>query len=402
MKNFTYERFQELVQYFEEKNSMEFIIHQGDPDVFDTLLDLWLQDFSPQFRDLVFTGKIVLPDFKGHRTNFSDEFNRLLKKQPPRYGNYFDIEQRIAHSVLFSAGYSLSDSKKKEFEIKGTAVYQELKIFTETGGFPTTINPQIWSLYHSSDAECFECGAKMSLHWFGLRKRTYGSKPELVQYKHSNPRDNRFVDIDPCEATESLSTAELDFPSGKIYACDWFRIKGFTEYVDRHQNDQERFSLNNRMGCINIAKNYAKDSNFAKFQVGNSSPSVFVGKNKIWFGYDNSDSYDLEELQKTQDTPIVTAEELGFEYKGYICTDLWAACFIDEQTLLEILTVQNPQDDAQVLLNAWKQETNPVEFEVQPGKYRMMFDGYSHTFDSKYEHPDKTKALTLFGVIEKI
>ena len=89
--------------------------------------------------------------------------------------------------------------------------------------------------------------------------------------------------------------------------------------------------------------------------------------------------------------------------KGYVCTDLWAACLIDKKTLTDILIKADPNCDAPAVLDDWLKEAHVVKLKVDPGVYEVCFEGYSHMFDNKHQKTQNAlKDISVQGYIHKV
>jgi hypothetical protein len=109
--------------------------------------------------------------------------------------------------------------------------------------------------------------------------------------------------------------------TGNLLVNDWFRIPEFTEAVEK------RFPLNARKGREDQTHYYAEKFGFVSVGVGNSCAGVYQDGNMILLGH-----HDEEETPAPANLTDV----------GSVCTDLWAATFVEYETLVEIVTRKLP------------------------------------------------------------
>lgn len=374
----------------------DFLKEESSPDAYQKLLELFLEDFAPTFRHQVASGVISVPDSRGHTFNVATELAEIAKGQVPKYGKFFQIEHSLAHAILFSTAYGVSKAFSEE---TAKLVYSQLSRYLQTLTIEPDFTAEFWRLWGQTDAECSACGTRISVWFFGKRSLANKITIEYTWFDHSKfslepggKREDPHVAVPLCEYDSSKTWETLvEFKDSTVYAADWFRLPGFTKYVD---NNAPNNSLNTVLGCVKETLRYAQDHNFVKLQVGNCSPRVFTATDKIVIGRE------IDELDETCTGP--TFKEIGLKDKGFVCTDLWAACLIDKQTLTHILLKINPDLDVKKTLEEWLKSEHVVKIKVTPGKYRVYFDGYGHMFDAKYQQHFNVKNVKLMGFLEKI
>lgn len=151
--------------------------------------------------------------------------------------------------------------------------------------------------------------------------------------------------LEPCSIKKEIDyKLELDIPSKKIVFTNYFR--GILE-----EDKYNKFSINNYKGMVEHAKAYEND-NIGYVFVGNSSPNIYINKDKKNIIAGNY--YVLEEYQGYKqnneikdffDNYDITPKEIeniekklsNFEEKGHISTDLWAITFMDYNQFIELL-----------------------------------------------------------------
>lgn len=159
---------------------------------------------------------------------------------------------------------------------------------------------------------------------------------------------------------------EIPVPSGKLIIANNLR-RVFPKEMTRVADE---CSLGNKLGMWNHTNEYAKLKMIYAY-VGNTSPSFFQDKNRIVFTNVCEDDY----YDENTDTVNYAAAGIGGEYKGYVCTDLWAVTAMDYSTFIKTATQYLKLGDIVAYMN----EYDYTILDVEPGVYK---------FDPVYSHLD--------------
>lgn len=370
-------------------------------DLYQVVLGKYCADFIEHFRPRVLSGEFQIPDFLHHETNPGMEFAEMLEGKTPKYSRHYDVERDLAHAVLFTHSYYFNRKIERSSPLSYEQVYEALVTFTHTMSIAhvTKEMQELGCVFGDAiEAQCHECGERLRLQTQDRENPSNTYQFRLVTYDANAPRGGPyFVPAKPCECHGLKHwTDKVTFPSGKVYASDWFRILNFTKIID-NEEDKYKLSLNSRLGCFKISRLYAKLFNFAKFQVGNTCPAIFASDKQIVFGHEVEDD----------NGRTITKNNLSLKEKGYICTDLWAACFIDHDVLVDLLIQGNPElsrDEIESAVVKWAKKSGDhiVELEIEPGEYVMRYDGTSEEFGENFERSSEFHGIDVMGLIEKV
>lgn len=199
-------------------------------------------------------------------------------------------------------------------------------------------------------ARCTQCGHRV--------KFTLVSKTEYIL----SSGDEKII---KCPVAELDWNFEIAVPSGRlIIANDLRRV--FTKEMTQAADN---CSLGNTLSTWQHTNEYAKLKMIYAY-VGNTSPSFFQDKNRIVFTNIDDDAY------YNGDTDVVDYVAAGIgDYKGYVCTDLWAVTAMDYSTFIETATQSLKLGD----IVAYMKDYNYTIVDVEPGIYK---------FDPVYSHLD--------------
>jgi len=174
--------------------------------------------------------------------------------------------------------------------------------------------------------------------------------------------DKGTVPVPPLEPASMQETLVV-LKTGNLLVSDWFRIPEFTEVVEKS------FALNARRGREDQTRFYAEKFGFVSVCVGNSSPGVYQDGSTVVVGYHDEDE---------------TAVPANLNVVGRVCTDLWAATFVEYETLVEIVarklpvTAQAVVDDYLGALD--KGSYGLHKMKVEPGTYYLYHYGDHERF----------------------
>lgn len=189
---------------------------------------------------------------------------------------------------------------------------------------------------------------------------------------------NEFVPVDNTRMFETLNTLEVDFPTGKVLATDWFRIGSFTKLTEQPDHYSTP-SICSEYGRILLPKWRAKNHNFVSIHVGNSSPAILMADDgSITVGYHSDECY-LDECESIHEDGNHCSHEIQaatFNQIGSVCTDLWNVTMIDRQVLVDILSEEMLASDADTLVEQYINNNRSVAtFDIPPGKYTVYYHG---------------------------
>lgn len=387
LKHLKFNDFKQVCESYEQDDS-------DSRDLYQTMLDKYCADFIEYFRPSILSGRFTVPDFMHHQTNPGFELSEILKGKSPKYGAYYGIERELAHSAFFNHTYYFNRKHDRSVVLTYEQVYEALIKFTHTLSIAHVSSDMLELRFifgDSIEAQCFECGDRLRLMVQNRENPSHEYQFSLVCFDETA----RFVPAKTCKCHELKHwTDKITFPTGRVYAADWFRVLNFTKIIGK-EDDKYRISLNSRLGCFKISRLYAKMFNFAKFQVGNSSPTIFANSTQIVFG------------SCKEDPPPKSSDESLLNEKGYICTDLWAACFIDHEVLVNLLAENNPslsKAEVESAVLSWAKHSGEhiVEFNVEPGEYVMQYDGTSEDFHKNFERNAEFPNIEVMGILEKV
>lgn len=170
--------------------------------------------------------------------------------------------------------------------------------------------------------------------------------------------------IEPMSAP-TLQETVLELKTGQLLVSDWFRIKAFTEATK-----EKHISLESRQGVIDSARHLAEQFGVISVFVSNSSPGVYQDGNQVIVGQHYEDDADEEVAARL--TKICK-----------VCTDLWAASFVEYEKLVELVGRTFP-DTAKEVVDEYLKE--PVvsrhthRLTVEPGTYYLYHCGEPEEF----------------------
>lgn len=168
----------------------------------------------------------------------------------------------------------------------------------------------------------------------------------------------------------------VDFPSGVIFAKDWFRddkevLSKATDIKESQVYKQliaKGFDTYGIVYSNSVVNNYAEvqasaEKNIVSIFVGNSSPDIFKSEdNKIV-------SLDWDDEDKSHRNYI---KQQGLKNKGMVCTDLWRATLVDEAVLDKLFAEQYTPEEIAEIKKEW-QNTTFTKINVKPGKYKVKY-----------------------------
>lgn len=187
-------------------------------------------------------------------------------------------------------------------------------------------------------------------------------------------KDGDIVPLKPAEP-EVLQETRVTLKTGNFLVADWFRIEAFTELMQ-----EKHFSINSDKGKNDHTRYLAETFGVLNF-TNYFSPSIFQKGDTVVGGYFNED----------EEKPPA-----GYTRTGDVCTDLWAATFVEYETLVELVSRKHPEDGKAIVDDYIKKHSGALgihQITVQPGEYFLYYYGDNDNF-SKMAKAAKLKLDT--------
>lgn len=161
-----------------------------------------------------------------------------------------------------------------------------------------------------------------------------------------------------------LQETVVELKTGNLLVNDWFRIPEFTQAVAFD------FPLNSRKGQEDQTRFYAEQFGFISVGVGNSCAGVYQRGNTLVCGYHDED------------------EGVPFIFHGHVCTDLWAATFIEYENLVDIVAKVCSREEAVAKVDSYLSGEEAADYgimqiTVEPGTYYLYHFGNHWEFKAK-------------------
>ena len=215
-----------------------------------------------------------------------------------------NLAEQFAHRFVFAITYPY----EKILHDKGAEAAQA---FDKSGPFNeeiTRFNTGDFETFYFSHESCWETDLPLT-----LRFTNWVPEGRYIS-------DNGTMPVPPLEPANVQETRVV-LKTGNLLVSDWFRIPEFTEAV------KKRFPLNARKGREDQTRHYAEKFGIISVCLGNSCPRVYRDGGTVAVGYHDEE----------QRTVPANLTELGS-----VCTDLWAATFVEYETLVEIVSRKRP------------------------------------------------------------
>jgi hypothetical protein len=177
---------------------------------------------------------------------------------------------------------------------------------------------------------------------------------------------NRLDEI-PAATPEMLQETVFELKTGNLLIADWFRITEFTNAV----RGEKRFSLESRKGRDEQVRYLAEQFGVISVSV-HTSPGVFQAENQVLVGYFDEEEGDVPER---------------YTHVGNVCTDLWAATFVEYETLVDLVARTNP-DSAKAIVDAYIEKHKGGvyglhQIKVEPGTYHLYHFSENEEFAAR-------------------
>lgn len=327
------------------------------------------------FMALKQAGKMpAIPNSDGYKTRFWDAWS-LIANAPESSSSSLDnaygaIASRFAHQLVFDMWYPYAALMKENPD--AGAVYDKAEAYNKA---MNRMNTGTFDYFEWDSETCQETGKLLRLAFENWAPAgCYFNGSIMVPTEQLAPA--------------TLQEAEVTFKTGNLLIADWFRIKEFTELVNKRD-----ISVESREGCEALAKHLAEAFNLVRVYVGNTCPSIYQDGNRLVIGSLNDDEGQA------------VSEQLQFV--GHVCTDLWAASIIEYDNLVA-LVAQSMPDAAREMVDAYIEENlsqgsyglNRVA--VEPGTYYLYHCGDFENFPRKADAaglPLDSGAITPFFLL---
>lgn len=311
--------------------------------------DLFFQALTSFLSDMQKNGhSFFINNSAGHYTPLTDKWPQALSTPHA---------QRAVEDIFFPLYimYALKPEHKTEGEL-----YESLVAVLDNG--------QIRSHCINQGMQCADCGQK-----FQLNIKNWQPQFQVFGQKEDGSLDYRnLVPPKKCLPKESVQV-EIDFPTGEVLVCDWFRIQEFNEIVKDENQYEDYASINHAAGRIYTTKRYAQLFNLVCVSVGNSSPNIFLDTTtgSLTVGEERDEDLRLDSR---------------FKDVAQVCTDFWGVSLIDKAELVRVLSQKYP-DRAQQLVDDYIRapHNNMQIIHITPGTYTLDFHGNYHQFKNMAE-----------------
>ena len=302
------------------------------------------------FKALKAEGRMhIIPNSEGYATRLWNAWNSVSKLTASDCNIEDGVRQleslasRFAHRLIFDIVYPYERVLRDEGPEAAAAFDKNLAYVEVTSKF----SKGDYEPYDFSHESCWNTDLPLCL----------GFK-DWVPYG-CYITDTGFVAIPPLDPPH-VHVTKFELKTGNLLVADWFRISEFTKIVEKKD-----ISINSRKGREEKATHLARKFNLVSICVGNTCPGVYQNGNQIVVGYHNDDEGDIPD---------------NFTEIGSVCTDLWAATFVEYETLIELVARKKP-DTAKEIVDAYLTEHEDSgayglhKLTVEPGTYYLYHFG---------------------------
>lgn len=258
------------------------------------------------------------------------------------------LADMFAHKLIFSIVYPY-ELVLRDRNAEAAAAFDKAGPYTEiTSKFSKGDIPS-WDFTHET---CQRTGLPLIISfadWVAQGSYIDGGKIEAI----------------PPAPAEHLQETVLQLKSGNLLVADWFRIDEFTKAV----KGEKFLSLASRKSRDEKVRYLAETFGIISVGVDNTCPSVFLSDNQVLVGSFNDEDDDVPE---------------AYTHVGKVCTDRWAATFVEYETLVELVARTSP-DSAKEIVDAYIEEHKGGvyglhQFKVEPGTYYLYHFGEHEEF----------------------
>lgn len=283
-----------------------------------------------------------------HRTNFGFYLNKYIQNQELETYEKKRLLEGLLHKTLFFTAYR---NEKNIDNLEAlTSSYKEFVEKIDNGNFhPFDVTDDLYD---------FESGER-----FNMKLEKW--EPTLLIYTPgASFKDRGSFDVAPEEKVQKVVEKQIEFNTGNIIIADWFKIKKFTDLVDKDNH----FDVNSEKGRIEQAKYYLEKFNFI-FTTSWSSSDV----------YKNGDTYILANAYGDFNMPS------SYKNKGHVDKELRAISIIEKETLIEMVG----EDKVNAYLEEYTHSI--VELKVKPGIYSFILSSSPNLIKEEYQNLESSQ-----------
>jgi hypothetical protein len=269
-----------------------------------------------------------------HKTNFGNYWNKYINNNIENWEKE-KIFQGIIDKFMF---YLIYD--KQELNV----AYQKLT---------DAINQSNIKYFQLPELYDFTSGKTFSLKFSDWQ-------PVLMSFK-PDPNHGFKGTFEVAEDTpvQKIIECEIEFTTNKLIIADWFKIKEFTELVDKDNT----FDINSEKGRLEQCQHYLDKFSFIHTTSWNNS-----------YIYQNNDNFIIVEQSDNLN--------LGpYIQKGYIEKELRAVSIIEKSQLIELV---GNEEIVEKYLSQYKDSI--TELKIQPGTYKFTLSSSPELIKSEFKN----------------
>lgn len=274
-----------------------------------------------------------------HRTNFGYYWEKYLNKNIEDYEKKHLFDNIIAKTIFYGKiNLQNSDDIEKSY----------MKLINK-------VNSGNFNAFDLSDEFYdFESGKN-----FNIEIQNW--EPTLFESKIVN--NEIVLEIAKPEPIQKLLNLSIEFKTSELIIADWFKIKEFTQLVDKNIN---KFDINSSKGRMELSQYYLDNFNFIYTTSWNDS-TVFKHKDTFIFARDT----DFFEFPKE------------YKNKGKVDKELRALCIIEKQHLINLLDNPKLVDDYLA-----EYDSSIVKLKIKPGIYNFTISSDPNLLKENFEELD--------------
>lgn len=167
------------------------------------------------------------------------------------------------------------------------------------------------------------------------------------------------------EPIQKVLEGQIEFSTGNLIVADWFKIKEFTEAVDKDNH----FDVNCEKGRIDQAKYYLDKFNFIHTATWNSSDLYQKGDTFVFTSFD--EYFECPE---------------GYKEKGHVDKELRALSIIQKEHLMELVGSEQKVNDY-----LEKEPYGVLQLKVTPGTYTFTMASAPEFIRKEYANLDSAQ-----------
>ncbi|KVP39727.1 hypothetical protein [Burkholderia ubonensis] len=295
----------------------------------------------------------VIQNSDGYACRMWNTWNDAARLTPEMAQSEWDkaldeLARLFAHNLTFKIVYPYECVLKKE-GADAAAAFDKRVAFDQVVGKFTLGTYESWDFSHET---CWNTGLPLTLSF----------NEWMPQGSHITSKGS--VPIPPL-APAKLQETVVEFKTGNLLFADWLRIPEFTKVVR-----ETRISLESRKGRDDHARYLAEQFGVVSVCVDDSMPGVYQDGNQVIVGKHYEDDGEIP---------------ARFTHVGSICTDLWAATFVEYERLIELVARTQPETAKQVVDAYLDEHLDDGTYglhrmNVEPGTYYLYHFGDHEDF----------------------